>query len=327
MHKIIYVFFYTYCTINFSFASNINYSQLIEETYNMFKNESQGKNASYIPALTKYNPKNFGIAIVTVDGNIYSNKDAKIKFPIESISKIFTLALVMEKFGSKTIEESIGVNATGLPFNSVLAIELVKNHISNPLVNSGAIATVSLIKGGNYEDKWNQILDNMNTYANIKLTVNEDVYTSEMATNQHNQAIAKLLQSYDRLYNDPDKTVDLYTKQCSIEVSALDLAVMGSVFANNGISVFNKKNIISKENTKKILSLMTINGIYDNSGLWMYKVGLPAKSGVSGGILAIYPNKFAIAVYSPPVDEKGNSVRAQKAIEYIANKINSNIFN
>lgn len=326
MRKGQYLFFFISLATNISFAKNINYSQLIEETYNTFKNETQGKNASYIPALTKYNPKNFGIAIATVDGKVYSNNDAKIKFPIESISKIFTLALVMQQLGSKVIEEKIGVNATGLPFNSVLAIELNPKHLTNPLVNPGAIATVSLIKGDNYDQKWSQILNNMNIYANTKLTLNEEVYLSEMKTNQHNQAIAELLQSYDRIYSNPNEAVDLYTKECSIDVSAIDLAIMGSVFANEGASIFNKKNIISADNNKKILSLMATNGVYDNSGLWLYKVGLPAKSGVSGGILAIYPNKFAIVVYSPPIDEKGNSVRAQKAIEYIVNKINANIF-
>lgn len=185
---------------------------------------------------------------------------------------------------------------------------------------------MSLIKGESV-NRWQLIKSNLDDYAATKLSLNQDVYQSEAKTNQHNQAIAKLLQSYSRIYGDPETAVDIYAKACSVDASTLDLAKMGSVFANSGKSPFTKKQILLARSVSHVLAQMATAGLNENSGTWLYTVGLPAKSSVGGGILAIAPGKFSLAVYSPPLDEAGNSVRAQKAIEYIANQAQVNVFN
>ncbi|MEM8036833.1 glutaminase A, partial [Morganella morganii] len=247
-------------------------------------------------------------------------------FPLESLSKVFTLAMVMDQQGSEVVLEKLGANATGLPFNSGLAIELRPDRPQNPLVNAGAISAVSLIKAKNPDDRWQQIMENMEAYADTKLTVNDEVYRSESETNQHNQALARLMQSYGMLYGNPDEAVDLYTRQCSVDATTVDLAKMGAVLANHGKSPYNGKQLLSAENTGKVLAEMAIAGLYDGSGTWLYQVGIPAKSGVGGGILAVVPGKYAVAVYSPPLDKAGNSVRAQAAIRYIAQETGADLY-
>jgi glutaminase len=303
------------------------YQTVLDKAYQLYKPDNQGQDANYIPALAAYNPSLFGIVIVTVDGKVYQVGDVNNLFPIESISKIFTLALVLQQSGEQAILDKLDANATGMPFNSVLAVELQPGHIGNPFVNAGAMASVSLVKGKSTSDKWNNIIGMMNAFAGRDLEVNQQVYQSESATNQHNQAIAKLLQSYSRFYSNPAEAVDLYTKQCSINVSAYDLAVMGSVLANHGKSPLTGKQIIQADYVPKILAVMATAGLYDDSGNWLYRVGIPAKSGVGGGIVAVVPGKFAIAAYSPRLDVEGNSVRDQEAIAYIAKQLNANIFN
>ena len=316
----------TICVACYSYAGS-NYQNILINAYNTYKTDQSGKNADYIPALAKFNSKYFGIALVTPNGKIYEVGDSKIKFPLESLSKIFTLGLVLQNISDRSVLQKIGANATGLQFNSVMAIENLSDHIGNGLVNAGAMATVSLVSGINYNEKWQKIIDNMNAYAGTTLSVNNEVYNSEASTSYHNQAIATLLYSYGRFYNKPAETVDLYTKACSVDASVVELAKMGAVFANKGKSPITGVQILDAKYVTKVLAEMTTAGLYDSSGDWLYRVGLPAKSGVGGGILAIYPGRFAIAVYSPPLDKFGNSVRGQRVIEYIANKLNANIFN
>lgn len=212
-----------------------------------------------------------------------------------------------------------------MPFNSVIAIELQPGHAQNPLVNAGAIATVSLLKGDNATDIWSTMIDNMNLFAGTKLTVNREIYHSEMQTNMHNQAIAALLASYDRLYGPRVRSVKLYTKGCSVNVTAKELAVMAATLANRGINPITKKTVIKAAFIPKILAMMAVEGVYNNSGKWLYETGVPAKSGVGGGIVVVVPGKFAIAAFSPPLDQFGNSVRGQKAIAYILKKLNANL--
>lgn len=302
-------------------AAKIAYSRALQN--------HTGKNADYIPALAEVDPKLFGISIVTADGKIINLGDAKTLFAIESISKIFTLALAIKDYDAEEVFEKIGANPTGLPFNSVQAIEINQKYKAamNPLVNAGAIATTSLIKGQSADEKYKRILDNMSEFAGHKLTIDKEVYESEAATNQHNQAIAVLLQSYDRLYDDPMTANDIYTKACSINVTAQDLAIMGSVLANNGVSPITNKRLLSEDQVAHILAIMTMNGLYETSGDWLYWTGLPAKSGVGGGILAIVPGRMAIAVFSPPLDQAGNSVRGQQVIKDLSKSLQLNIFN
>lgn len=310
-----------------SFAQTApDYAKIIDQAHQKYKSNNDGKVADYIPALATYSPKNFAITIATVDGKIYQVGDVNKPFPMESLSKVFTLALAMEQHGPQVVLEKLGANATGMPFNSGLAVELTKGAPENPLVNAGAMSTVSLIEAKDKTDRWNKILDNLNVWADATLTVNEPVFKSEMETNQHNQALAKLMESYNSFYGNTDDAVEIYTRQCSVDITVEQLAKMGAVLANKGKSPFNGKQLLNEKYVPQVLAEMAIAGLYDGSGKWLYTVGIPAKSGVGGGMVAVVPGEYAIAVYSPPLDEAGNSVRAQKTIEYVAEATEANVF-
>ena len=310
-----------------SFAQTApDYARLIEQAHQKYKSNNDGKVADYIPALATYSPNNFAITIATVDGKIYQVGDVNKPFPMESLSKVFTMALAMEQHGPQVVLDKLGANATGLPFNSGLAVELTKGAPENPLVNAGAMSTVSLIEAKDKTDRWNKILDNLNVWADASLTVNEPVFKSEMETNQHNQALAKLMESYNSFYGNTDNAVEIYTRQCSVDITVEQLAKMGAVLANKGKSPFNGKQLLNEKYVPQVLAEMAIAGLYDGSGKWLYTVGIPAKSGVGGGMVAVVPGKYAIAVYSPPLDEAGNSVRAQQTIEYVAEATKANVF-
>ena len=299
---------------------------VVREAYEKFRSDPSGKNADYIPYLAQVDSKMFGIAIVTTDNQVLTLGDVKYSFSIQSISKVFTLALAMEELGPDKVFAKVGSEPTGRPFNSPLAVVDMPSHSGNPLVNAGAIATTSLISGQNAGEKWNKILDFYSKAAGEKLVLIDEVYQSEAATNTGNKALSMLLAKYDRIYADPFESVDIYTKQCSVGVNATQLARMGATLANNGINPATGQQVIKSEDIPHILSTMTMAGLYDGSGGWAWHVGLPAKSGVGGGIVAIAPGKGAIAVFAPPLDEAGNSVKAQKVIEYVAQRLNYNLY-
>lgn len=307
-------------------ASEIDLQQLVNDVHKQFASHKEGKNPDYIPALAAVDSDLFAISIVTVDGKKYSAGDKSHSFSIQSIGKAFTLAALMNQQGDQTVVDKIGVNATGLPFSSIMAIELNEERSVNPLVNAGAIATVSLIDAKNAKQKWNIIESNLEKFTGTDLKVQKDIYKSETDTNVKNQSIARLLSNYGRLYDDIEESVDLYTRMCSVGVNTEELAIMGATYANAGINPITKKEAVKAEYVPKLLSVMATSGLYDDSGLWLYKVGLPAKSGVGGGIIAVMPGKYGIAAFSPPVDAAGNSVRAQLAIEEIAKRLNANVF-
>jgi glutaminase len=296
----------------------------LDEAYDKFKNLKEGKNADYIKELATVDPKIFGIAIVTTDGQVYTKGDIKSMVSIQSVSKVFTMAKDIEDLGHQAIQDKIGVDATGLRFNSIVAVELQKGKEINPLVNPGAIAATSLIAGKDSVAKWKTIMDVHSAFAGRTLSVNWPVYVSEAGDNLRNQSIAHLLKAYGRMYFDPVEATDLYTKQCAINVNALDLATMAATLANGGYNPVTKKKVVSPETAMYTLPVMATAGLYDNSGMWLYNSGLPAKSGVGGGLLAVCPGKFGIAVVSPPLDEAGNSVKAQKAIDYIIERLKVN---
>jgi glutaminase len=298
----------------------------LDSAYAKVAKVTGGKNADYIPALAKVDSKLFGIAVVTTDNQGYTVGDVTAPFSIQSISKVFTLALVMEQLRPEKTFQRVGSEPTGRPFNSVNAVVDMPTHTGNPFVNAGAIATTSLVNGKNEDEKWNSILAFYSKAAGEKLTLIDEVYKSEAATNAGNKAIAMLLAKYERIYSDPFEAVDIYTKQCSVGVNAVQLARMGAMLANNGINPATGEQVIPREDIPYILSAMTMAGLYDASGSWAWNVGLPAKSGVGGGIVAVAPGKGAIAVFSPRLDEAGNSVKAQKVIDYVANQLNYNIF-
>ena len=298
----------------------------VNEAYEKFKSNTEGKNADYIPELAKVDSKFYGIAIVTADGQTVTAGDVNQPFSIQSISKVFSLALAMEELGPDKVFEKIGSEPTGRAFNSVEAVVDMPTHTANPLVNAGAIATVSLISAPTADAKYNKILDFYSKAAGEKLTLINEVYKSEAATNTGNKALAALLLKYERIYADPLESVDVYTKQCSIGVTAKQLAVMGATLANFGANPITGQQVIKREDVPEILSAMTMAGLYDGSGGWAWRVGLPAKSGVGGGIVAVVPGKGAIAVFAPPLDKAGNSVKAQLAITYVAEKLGINLY-
>jgi len=299
---------------------------IVNEAYTKFKDDTRGKNADYIPELAKVDSKLFGIAIVTTDNQSVVVGDTKAPFSIQSIAKVFSLALALEEQGPTTVFAKIGSEPTGRAFNSPVAVVDMPTHTGNPLVNAGAIATVSLISGKSPGEKWAKILNYYSRVAGEKLTLIDAVYKSEAATNTGNKALSYLLAKYDRIYADPFQSVDVYTKECSVGVNAVQLARMGATLANNGINPATGQQVIKRENVPEILSAMMMAGLYDGSGGWAWHVGLPAKSGVGGGIVAVAPGKGAIAVFSPPLDEAGNSVKAQEVIEYVATRLDLNLY-
>jgi glutaminase len=302
----------------------------VNNAFNQFKTLKEGKNADYIPALAKVDPNLFGIALVTVDGKAYTAGDVRTEVSIQSISKVFTMAQVIQEQGLDSIEKRIGVDATGARFNSIIAVEAVRTVVGtgapemNPLVNPGAISATSMVKGASSDAVWNKIIGTYNDYAGRQLKVLQDVYKSESDTNQRNQAIGALMLAYGYIKSNWPQAVDLYTRQCSVGVNARDLAMMAATLATGGKNPVTGKQVIDREKVPGVLAVMATAGLYDDSGKWLYHTGLPAKSGVGGGIIAVSPGKFGIAVVSPPLDDAGNSVRAQRAITAISNTLGGN---
>jgi glutaminase len=296
----------------------------IDTAYTKYQNLQEGKNADYIPALAKVDPKIYGIAVVTTDGKVYTKGDITSEVSIQSISKVFTMAKVIEEQSPKAIEDNMGVDATGQVFNSIVAIEQYKGAEMNAMVNPGAITATSMVSGKSRDEVWNKILTYYSDFAGRPLKVLEDVYQSEAATNQRNQAIGRLMYAYGHIKDNPDQATDLYTEQCSVGVNAKDLAVMAATLANGGKNPVTGKQLLGVGNVPEVLAVMATAGLYDDSGKWLYHTGLPAKSGVGGGIIAVSPGKFGIAVISPPLDAAGNSVRAQRAIADISNALGGN---
>jgi glutaminase len=304
--------------------------QAVDSAYAKYRTLQEGKNADYIPALAKVDPNLFGIAVVTADGKVYTAGDIKTEVSIQSISKVFTMAQVIQEQGLEAIEQRIGVDATGARFNSIIAVEGVKTVVGtdapemNPLVNPGAISATSMVTGSNADAVWKKIIDFHNDSAGRQLTVQQDVYKSESDTNQRNQAIGALMFAYGYIKSNWQQAVDLYTRQCSIGVNARDLATMAATLAAAGKNPVTGKQVMDPTKVPGVLAVMATAGLYDDSGKWLYLTGLPAKSGVGGGILAVSPGKFGLAVISPPLDAAGNSIRAQRAIADISNALGGN---
>jgi glutaminase len=306
--------------------SKANIERLLNEAYTKFKDVKEGKNADYIKELANVDPKIFGIALVTTDGTVYTKGDISSMVSIQSVSKVFVMAQVLEELGPQAIQDKIGVDATGMRFNSIVAVELQKGKEINPMVNPGAIAATSLVAGADSSAKWKSILQKQSDFAGRQLSVNQPVYISEAGDNLRNQAIAHLLLAYGRMYFDPVQSTDIYTKQCAINVNAKDLAVMAATLANGGVNPVTKKKVVTPKTVQYTLPVMATAGLYDDSGIWYYNSGLPAKSGVGGGLLAVCPGKFGIAVVSPPLDAAGNSVKAQMVIKYVVEQLGVNPF-
>jgi len=300
----------------------------LDAAYAEYKDLDEGKNADYIPALAQVDPNLYGIALVTTDGKVYTAGDSRTEVSIQSISKVFTLALVFEERGPDAVANTIGVDATGMRFNSIVSIEFSQKALGGPemnsLVNPGAIATTSMVIGSSRDEIWGKILAYYSEFADRQLSVNQEVFRSESATNQRNQAIGYLMYAYGYIKDNPMQATDIYTEQCSVSVNAKDLAFMAGTLANGGRNPVSGTQVMQANNVPKLLAVMATAGLYDDSGKWLFRTGLPGKSGVGGGLIAVSPGKFGIAVISPRLDEAGNSVRAQKAIADISAALGGN---
>ena len=313
-------------SVSMAAPSTEELKKVAELAHAKFKNDNSGKNADYIPALAAVPSDLFGIVIVTKDGDMIKVGDVDKSFSIQSCSKVFTMCLVMEESGSDVILEKVNVEPTGMAFNSIKAIEHGDGRADNPFVNAGAITTVSLIKADNPTQRWDKILKTYEKFAGSKLVVLDDIFKSEAATNYRNRGIANVLYNSGNLFSDPVEATEVYTKQCSVGVNAEQLAVMGSALANRGVNPVTKERVMQSKHVPLVLSAMMMNGFYDGSGQWAWRAGLPAKTGVGGGILAVVPGQMVIVGFAPPLDKYGNSVRAQKAIEFITSELDLNIF-
>jgi glutaminase len=299
--------------------------KLVIEAHRRFKSNSDGENSQVYPALARIPRELFGVCIAGTSGHIYSAGDVEYEFSIMSVSKPFVFALMCEILGPERAREKLGANATGLPFNSLAAIEQGGGR-TNPMVNAGAIATTSLAPGNTSEDKWRFIHEGLSRFAGRKLALNEEVYASASQTNFRNRSIARLLQSYDRIYCDAKEATDLYTKQCSLNVSARDLAVMGATLADGGVNPVTKERVIDAGICHYALTVMITAGLYETSGDWLYDIGLPGKSGIGGGIVAVSPGKGGFGTFAPPLDAAGNSVKGQLAAKFLSQQLGMDLF-
>ena len=301
--------------------------EVAQQAYDLYKTNTDGKNADYIPYLANINKNLFGISICLLNGQTIEVGDSEYRFGIESVSKVHTAILVLRQYGAKELLEKIGADATGLPFNSIIAILLENDHPSTPLVNAGAITACSMVKPvGDSKQKWDAIVANITDLCGSAPQLIDELYKSETATNFNNKSIAWLLKNYNRIYDDPDMALDIYTRQCSIGVTARQLATMAATIANSGVNPVTGKAVFKPELTPKIASMMATVGFYEHTGDWLFTTGLPAKTGVGGGIMGVVPGVMGVAAFAPPLDEAGNSVKAQKALAYVAGHLNLNIF-
>jgi glutaminase len=299
---------------------------LVAEAYNRFKSNAEGKNSTVYPALARVPNNLFGVCVAGTSGNVYAVGDAECEFTIMSVSKPFVFALVCQELGVEDVRQKIGVNATGLAFNSLAGIERNPDGRTNPMVNSGAIATTSLVPGATSKAKWNFIHEGLSRFAGRTLSVNDEVYLSASETNFRNRSIARLLQSYGRIYTDPAQAVDLYTKQCALNVSAKDMAVMGATLADGGVNPITNERVIDAVVCHYALAVMTTAGLYETSGDWLFDIGLPGKSGIGGGIVTVSPGKGGLGTFAPPLDGAGNSVKGQLVAQFLSRQLGMDLF-
>jgi glutaminase len=301
-------------------------ASLVTDAYERFKSNAEGENSKVYPALARVPNELFGICVAGTGGNVYSAGDAEYEFTIMSVSKPFIFALVGQQLGVEEVRQKVGVNATGYAFNSLAGIERNPQGRTNPMVNSGAIATTSLVPGNIFEAKWKFIHEGLSRFAGRTLPLNDEVYASASETNYRNQSIARMLQSYGRIYIDPAQAVDLYTKQCALNVSAKDLAVMGATLADGGVNPITKERVVNADVCHYTLAVMATAGLYETSGDWLFDIGLPGKSGIGGGIVTVSPGKGGLGTFAPPLDKAGNSVKGQLVAKFLSQQLGMDLF-
>jgi glutaminase len=299
---------------------------LVAEAYERYRSNTEGQNSQVYPALARVPCQLFGVCVVGTSGNVYAAGDSDYEFAIMSVSKPFVFALVCQVLNPEEARAKLGVNATGLAFNSLAAVEQGEGGKTNPMVNSGAIATTSLVPGATLAARWKFIHDGLSRFAGRTLPLNEEVYASASETNYRNQSIARLLQSFGRIYMDPAEATDLYTKQCSLNVSARDLAVMGATLADGGVNPLTKERVVDPAVCHYALAVMATAGLYETSGDWLYDIGLPGKSGIGGGIVTVSPGKGGLGTFAPPLDKAGNSVKGQLVAQFLSQRLGMDLF-
>ena len=301
--------------------------QAVHEAYDMFKDNQDGKNADYIPYLANVDKNLFGSSVCLLDGRMIEVGDTRCRFGIESVSKVYTAILVLRQYGAEKLLSMIGADATGLPFNSIIAILLENDHPSTPLVNAGAITACSMVNPmGDADKKWAAIVENITQLSGSAPDLIEELYRSESETNFNNRSIVWLLKNYNRIYDDPDLSLDLYTRQCSLGITAEQLSVCGATIANRGVNPKTGMSVFDASFSPQITSLIATVGFYEHTGDWLYTSGIPAKTGVGGGVMGVLPGIMGISAFAPPIDESGNSVKAQLAIKHIMNKLGLSVF-
>ena len=298
----------------------------VDEAHRMYRSETSGENSQTYPALARVPGDLFGICVVGLNGSIYRAGDTGQEFTIMSVAKPFVFALVCDMLGDEQVRQKLGVNATGLGFDSLAAVEFSADGRSNPMVNAGAIAAVSLVPGESSSAKWLSIQEGLSRFAGRALTLSDEVYASASAANHRNRAIANLLASRGRIYTDPAEAVDLYTRQSCLLVSAEDLAVMSATLADGGINPVTGLRVVTPAVCQHALAVMATAGMYQTSGDWLFDVGVPGKSGIAGGIIAVSPGKGGLGTFSPLLDPAGNSVRGQLAARHLSRTLGLSLF-
>jgi glutaminase len=299
---------------------------LLEEAHARYRDDDEGATSDVYPGLRRVPQGLFGICLAGIGGEVAAAGDADHPFTVMSVAKPFVFALVCGELGREELRCQVGVNATGLPFNSLAAVEQGPDGRTNPMVNAGAIAVTSLAPGAHAEQRWGFLHDGLSRFAGHHLAVDEAMYASASATNHRNQALARLLQSYGRLGCDPVEAVDLYTRLCCLTVSARDLALMGATLANGGVNPVTHDRVVDAESCHCTLAVMTTAGLYETSGDWLYDIGLPGKSGIGGGIVTVAPGKGGLGTFAPLLDAAGNSVKGQLAAAFLSRSLGLDVF-
>ncbi|MEZ6234787.1 MAG: glutaminase A [Phycisphaerales bacterium] len=306
-------------------SADLRILAVLNELHLAYRDDLEGKVASYIPELAKVDPDQFGIAVVTASGEVYAVGDTSTRFTIQSIANTFVYGMVIDALGRERVRQTVGVEPTGNPFNAIV-LDAKTNRPMNPMVNAGAIAVASLVPGDDPTTRLNRVLAMFAGYLGKTPSVNMEVFMSERSTGDRNRSIAYLMRNFGVLSASVDETLDLYFQACSVQVSCVELATMAATMACGGVRPSNGARAISRASLRDVLSIMYTCGLYESSGQWVHTVGIPAKSGVGGGLMAVAPGKMGIAVYSPRLDKSGNSVRGMKVCRDLASMLGLHLF-
>jgi glutaminase len=300
--------------------------ELLDEAHRRYRDNSDGQCSQVYPALATVRPDLFGACVAGTNGSVHPVGDAEHPFAIMSVSKPFVFALVCQALGPEQARRQLGVNATGLPFDSAAAIEHSTDGRTNPMVNPGALAVTSLAPGKTTSAQWQFIRDGLSRFAGHPLDLDEAVYASASQTNHRNQGLAWLLHALGRLGTEPAEAIELYTLQCSLSVTAKDLAVMAATLADGGVQPLTGERVVDSEACHHTLAVMATAGMYETSGDWLYDVGVPGKSGIGGGIITVAPGKGGLGTFAPLLDAAGNSIKGQLVARFLSRQLGLSVF-